>query len=690
MMAKLLRSRTTTLVLLALVATFGIHFATRATENLRADFTANSLYSLSEGTREILTDLKQEGVKPIELTLFFSETTGKTLPKFVKDFISYDRYLRALLREYALASQGKIKVAFVDPIPDSDEAQDALDFGLDGKPINQHGDLFFFGLVAQTQTGSREVIDFLWPAEQETVEYEITKRIHSLIWPNKKRVGVLSSLEILADDSNPYMAQILAAQGKTAPDSWLSMKLLQETYDVRPIDLDTDHISRDDYDLVVVVHPKSLGARALWALDEWVVTGGNALVLTDPYALEDRPPENPQQPWLAMQYKPDSDLAPLVQSWGIEREPDQIAADFDLAAVRPTGRRGAAERLVYDLEIADRWLDETTAHDHPIVQGLGNLRFFLAGSLRAYLPNAGDEAEAAQGDGVERTPLITTTARGNTLEVKPGFGGEDTLTFADLNDAGRVRDRFREGNEPVVLAYLLQGQLLSAYPEGASIPSQAPPPPPPGLPPGVQLPPPADGERVQKAAIPEDKRSPATVAVFADVDFISDQVAFQNSIFGVQAVNDNYKVLLNTVDFLLGSQSLMKVRSKQSIQRPFTRFDEIEAAADRETLERERELRAEIATFESQLQETTRNLGTGNAALFQKQVQDEVALLNERIREKNRELRDIRLSKRQAIEAEERRVRRSTLLFTPSLVLVLGLALFYRRSSRDARARRDS
>ena len=272
---KIFDSRAVTGLLIALAAVFAIHVIAQNGEHARRDMTADNLYSLSEGTVEILEKMKKEGVKPIEMKLYFSETAGKTLPKFIKDFITYEEYLEALLREYAVASQGKITVDFIDPVPDSDEAQDAEDYGLDGKPINQHGDLFFFGLVFQTQTGSRDVIDFLWPNKQETIEYEISKRIQSLIWPQRQRVGVMSSLEVFADDDNPYMAQILRAQGKAPGESWIAMKLLEETYQVSKIDADTDHIPPDEYDLVIVVHPKNFNQRAIWALDEWIARGGN-------------------------------------------------------------------------------------------------------------------------------------------------------------------------------------------------------------------------------------------------------------------------------------------------------------------------------------------------------------------------------------------------------------------------------
>ncbi len=687
---KILASRVTSLVLVALITVFGIHAVTQNSESLRVDLTEDQLYSLSEGSVEILEKIRQEGVKPIEVKLYFSETAGKSLPKFIKDFITYERYIRSLLKEYAIASEGKIEVDFIDPIPDSDEAQDALDFGLDGKPINQHGDLFFFGLVFETQTGSRDVIDFLWPQKRETIEYEISRRIHSLLWPERQRIGVMSSLGVLSEAANPYMAQILARQGKDPGTSWISMQLLEESYEVSKIDADTDEISPGDYDLVIVVHPKRFNDRALWALDSWIARGGNTLIFLDPYSLDDQAPQNPQQPWAAYQYKPSSNLGRLLAKWGLERQEDRVAADFDLAVKRPVSRRGPAERLLVDLVIDEQIAGETLNSGHPVFQGLNNLRFFLAGSLvETGGGDEGDEAEGGEGaGGVTLTPLITTTAAGSTLEISADLPSDDKLVFMDINSPGKLADRFEPGSEPVVLAYQVQGKLPPLFPDGADVPGPTPPPPP-GLPPGIELPPQQSGEVVRKEPVPEEERGEATVMVFADVDMISDQMAFQNTPFGAIAANDNHKVLENAVDYLFGSEELMKIRSKKGIHRPFTLFDEIEAQADQQTLEREKELRAEIERFEEELRDKQGGINTQNAALFEKQLQDEVDELNDRIAEANRELREIRKAKRAALESEEARVRFATLGTTPLLVLALGLFLFFRRRNRDAQARRS-
>ena len=156
-----MKPRIVTIILLTVITVLTIHVSQRVLEGARVDLTSQNIYSLSEGTRQILGRMNDEGVQPVEITLYFSETAGKTLPRFIKDFVTYERYLRQLLRAYERVAEGKIEVRVIDPLTDSDEAVEAAQDGLEGRAINEHGDQFFFGLTVETQTGSKDSIPFL-------------------------------------------------------------------------------------------------------------------------------------------------------------------------------------------------------------------------------------------------------------------------------------------------------------------------------------------------------------------------------------------------------------------------------------------------------------------------------------------------------------------------------------------------
>jgi len=672
-------NRILSVALIVLITAFTVHVLYRVAEGARLDLTETKLYSLNEGTHEILEKMKKEGVKPIEVKLYFSETTGKTLPRFIKNFINYKDYVYNLLREYERYSDGKISVTIIDPKPDSDEAQDAADYRLEGQAINQQGDLFYFGLVFETQTGSRDVIEFLWPEKQESIEYEISKKLYNLLWPQKERIAVLSSLDPLPDD-NPYMAQMLAAQGRRPPEPWIIMEMLKESYEVTRLDKNVDSISKDEFDLLLVIHPKSFSDKALWAINEWVVTGGPAIVMLDAYTILDQAPNNPQQPWAQLQYKPASNLEKLLKAWGLQRREDIFVADYDLAVRRPVDRGRPAEPVVTDLMTSAQTAAETFNLELPISQGLANVRFFMPGAI---------ETLDGAPEGIAYTPVVTTTQAGGTLRIKPGFGGGDELAYTDLQEPAKLLDAYRPEDHKIALAYLAQGKLPTAFPDGAEFPAETPEPPP-GMPPGFEMPVPEDAEMIKKEPLPEDSLAASRLLVFSDLDFIADQVAFQQSFFGVVANYDNHKLFLNAVDFLIGAEELMKVRSKKNIRRPFTLFDEIEAQADKALLEKERQIRAEIDQFQEELREKQGGVNRENAALFKKKVADDIERLNEQIRVRERELREIRKEKRALLESEEFWVRFSIMWLAPILVCVAGIASFFRRRAQREAAQASS
>lgn len=664
-----MNSKITSLILVGLITVFAIHVLYIQGENARVDLTETGLYSLTDGTHQILDRMNEEGVKPIDVTLYFSETTGKTLPRFIKNFITYQQYVENLLQEYERYSEGKIRVTFIDPKPDSDEAQDAADFGLDGKPINQHGDKFFFGLVFQTKTGSRDVIDFLWPEKQETIEYEISKKVYNLIWPKKKNVGIMSSLEPLPDN-NPYMRQLMQAQGRQPTEPWASMAVIKENYNLEMIG-DVESISKDDFDLVMVIHPKNFSQKQLYALNEWIVTGGNTVVFLDPFSLLDQPPQATQQNFQAQfQHKPASNLKLLTDAWGLEYSDNQVVRDGELFTQLPNRETRLPEKYLAYLTYDESAIERTINQDSRVIQGLNSLAFYGVGHFKV-----ADDAT------LEFEPLLKSSDQSDSISLQTGFGQQNQATYMTFTDPNEASRGF-EAEGAKVLAYLIRGQFPDAFPEGGSFPAETPQRPP-GMPPGMEMPTPENAEMVTKEAVAEEVKAAANVIVFADTDFISDQLAFQNSFFGLTALNDNYKVLLNTVDYLMGSTELMSVRAKKNIRRPFKVFDQIERQADKELLQKEQSILADIERFQNELREKQRGVNQSNAVLLQKKVQDEINELNEKISQGQSQLREIRQQKRAALESQETMVSQLIIGFAPLLVLMIGLFSYYSRRLRQ-------
>ena len=92
------------------------------------------------------------------------------------------------------------------------------------------------------------------------------------------------------------------------------------------------------------------------------------------------------------------------------------------------------------------------------------------------------------------------------------------------------------------------------------------------------------------------------MAVFSDVDFLSDQMAYAQSLFGKMVVGDNSALLINTIEDLSGSGDLISIRSRGNYKRPFTVVDEIEQQAEKETADEVALINAQIQGFNQELE----------------------------------------------------------------------------------------
>ena len=106
---------------------------------LRWDATEDNLYSLSQGTRTILSELEQEVV----VKVFYSKHVVNT-PSHIKTFA---QRVLDFLSEYEHFGKGKISVEIYDPKPDSEEEEWAIKYGMKGISLPT-GEQVYMGLVA--------------------------------------------------------------------------------------------------------------------------------------------------------------------------------------------------------------------------------------------------------------------------------------------------------------------------------------------------------------------------------------------------------------------------------------------------------------------------------------------------------------------------------------------------------------
>ena len=332
------------------------------------------------------------------------------------DFVArnevFQEFVKALLEEYVAVSRGMFELEVIDPRPFSDEEAQALRYGIRRFQITEE-ESFFFGLVVQTEFGVEKAIPVFSPDRENFVEYDISYLIDTAITRQKGKIGILSSLDVMGDDMNSYMAQMMMRQGKQQKQPWTFIIPLKERYEVKEIAADANEI--EDVDILLVIHPKELPEQTLFAIDQFVLKGGRAIVCVDPYCFADMPDQAAMQ--MGMQASRSSDLNVLLQTWGIEMPADTFAGDKNILAqpARIT-RDTRSEKLIGYLDLVPGEPGASCFNSDSVITGELNLvEVLFAGVLREEVVDS-NEARESESE-IELTPLITTTNTGNSFSV---------------------------------------------------------------------------------------------------------------------------------------------------------------------------------------------------------------------------------------------------------------------------------
>lgn len=627
-------------VFLGLVSmTLMIYIGTTVFKKARIDFTEESLYTLSSGTKSILTKLDS----PIKLKFYYSKTAANKGTEGLRAFNNHFLYVQELLRQYVGNSRNNLSLEVIDPRPDTPEEEDAIAYGLKKFHLTET-ERYFFGLVAENESGTEKIIEFFDPNQKDKLEYDLTKLIYTVLNPQKKNIGIISSMEVMTDNLSPYMAQIMRMQGKDVNESWVVTQLLSEFYNVKKIDKEAKSIS--GIDSLVVVHPKGFSEETLFAIDQYLMKGGNLLVFVDPNAVSDRSAAM----YGGASSSPDAGFKKLMDKWGIELKSNTYAGDKYLSGVGRFNPNMPAGRLLPLLNCNEHCTKE---YNDNITSGVNNSTFVFPGVL-----------ETKETAGVKHTAIMSTTSKGNSYTA---YGHE-------LNNPQALWSKFSEGSKPVVIAYKAMGKFKTSFPDGIKI---------------------ANDDKKEKDKTKKDKKEKneqvkqevikestkeSAIVVFSDVDFINDQFAFKNTFLGPAVANDNSTLFLNSVEGLIGDVDLMNVRSKGRINRSFDVINQIEFEAEKRTSDKVKEINASIAKFQSELNQLGRKANEGNIAILQNEGIKKKKELAKKIAILKKELRAVKREGREKVEGIGKFFQYLNTLFVPLFVIIFGVYYNRKRS----------
>ncbi|MHC4122500.1 MAG: Gldg family protein [Planctomycetota bacterium] len=644
-------------VFILIIAFSAIHIGQHIGKGLKKDITEQKLYTLSDGTKAILAKLNQ----PIKMKLYYAQTAALKGPDQIRYFNNYYQFVKSILEEYTDVAKGMIDLEIIDPRPYSEDELQAMRYGLKKFPITEEEN-FFFGLVVQTQFGVEKVVPFFSPDRQNFVEYDISYLIDTAITRQKTKLGIMSSLPVMGQDVSGYMARMMMMQGQKPKPPWTIVEQLRNEYEVTTVAVDVNEIN--DVDILLVIHPKELSEKTLFAIDQFILKGGRTIVCVDPHCFADRPQQN--RGMMMTGQSQSSNMEKLLRTWGLEMPEKVFAGDRSLAVMAAVNPNQRPQKLIGYLGLTSpKCFDSESV----ITGNLNEVKVLFAGVLRQIT-----EPNSQSAPNIEKTPLIMTTNRGNSWSVSDSFE-------LMMIDPPTLMKRFSDGTEPVTLGYLLNGKFKSSFPDGIDIEVEA--------------------EEDDSAEKPEDKdekekkkikkhieglteaEEDCIVVVISDVDFISDMLAYQKSFFGKMVVGDNSALLMNAIDDLSGSSDLISVRSRGSFKRPFHRIDEIEAKAEAETAEEEAKIGAEITGFQNELnslqassQEENKNEVIGGTIV--QKVRD----IELKIHEAKKRQIEVKRKKRESIERTFSFLKNLNMMVMPIIILIIAVILGVRRTIR--------
>src|SRR5688572_32254848 len=262
----------------------------------RVDLTEGKLYTLSPGTKKILGSLQT----PVKLKLYLSQ--GEAVPVPLRSFA---QRVEDVIREFAVAANGKLNVERYNPRPDSEEEDAAQLDGIEPQQL-MTGEQFYLG-VAVSQLERKQALGAISPQRERLLEYDLIRAIARVGSAERPKIGLMAGLPVMGEKFNPFTRQ--------SSEPWVLANELKRDFDVQEVPLMAKEIDKD-LKVLLVIHPREVPPQTEYALDQFVMRGGKLIAFVDPYAYFDQGPQMPGVP-----PQPSSSTLPtLFKAWGVDRK----------------------------------------------------------------------------------------------------------------------------------------------------------------------------------------------------------------------------------------------------------------------------------------------------------------------------------------------------------------------------------
>jgi ABC-type uncharacterized transport system involved in gliding motility auxiliary subunit len=424
---------------------------------------------------------------------------------------------------------------------------------------------------------------------------------------------------------------------------WLILSHIEQMFEVKKIEPTAAAIP-EEISVLMIVHPKSLSDATLYAIDQFVLGGGHAMIFVDPLAESDSGGGDPMNP-MGGSGPRDSDMPRLFDAWGIELVKGQVLGDLPLAKKVQIQQQARLQVVDYPV-----WIDFRPEHfsEKDIVTAqVPSITVASAGIIRK-------KGEA----GTVLVPLIHSDEAAMQIEAS---------RLAFMPDVSVLLNNYRPQGEKFTVAARVTGTVKTAFPDGkpqdmakeGGTPEMA-----------------TDAQAGTKDHLTESKE-PINVIVVADTDILQDRFWVQVQNFFGQRVgipnSGNGTFVTNALDNLTGSNDLISVRSRAGYSRPFTLLRMLQQEAEQQFRQKELALQEHLKATERNIQELQSQKPEGNAMILSPEQQAAMGKFRNELLQVRKELRSVQHELGKNIESVERWVKFINIGLIPMLIGIAGV-----------------
>ena len=371
----------------------------------RLDLTAENLYTLSEGTKDLLSEIDDV----VQIKLYASAELPPEIQIQLRD-------VRDLLADMRAASGGGVVVSELNPDDDEDAASEASAFGIFPIEFNVLRDDEFqirrgyYGL-AMTYADDEEVMPLI--TRTDDLEFRLASAIYRMTTEARPKVNFVEGFDTKGLDDIPGLRESLGDRYEIS-----SVAIAGESGSM---------ISGDSTAVLIVAGATTtLDSLAVQRIEEYVDQGGAALLLMESILL------NPQTP---NPLPVRSGLESMLSDRGVELS-GSVVADLQSSENVSMGRQGLFNVIApYPL-----WPIAIPASDHATTSGINAVTFAWAAQLEITDTTQVTPLWQTTPSGITRAPM-ESIAPDQEWAATPDQLGVRTLAVALTPDEGETGGR---------------------------------------------------------------------------------------------------------------------------------------------------------------------------------------------------------------------------------------------------------